>query len=57
MSVVKGDSFLQLVTAEATDWRVITGYYAKPTNYTSIGVSVMSVTQYISCTGYAWCTQ
>ena len=31
---------LPLATAEAIDQRVITGYYAKPTNYTSIGVSV-----------------
>ena len=37
---VKGDSCLQLATAEAIDQRVITGYYAKPTNHTSIGISV-----------------
>ena len=31
---------LQLATAEAIDQRSITGFYAKPTNYTSVGVSV-----------------
>ena len=29
-----------LATAEAKDRRVTTGYHAKPTNYTSTGVSV-----------------
>ena len=37
--LLKGDSCLQLATAEAIDRRVINGYYAKPTNYTSIGVN------------------
>ena len=34
----EGDSCLQLATAVAVDRRLITVHYAKPTNYTSIGV-------------------
>ena len=38
-ALLRGGDCLQLATAEAIDRRSITGFYAKPTNYTSVGVS------------------
>ena len=40
MYMDRGGNCLQLATAEAIDQRSITGFYAKPTNYTNVGVSV-----------------
>ena len=40
VDMLRGGDCLQLATAEAIDQRSITGIYTKPTNYTSVGVSV-----------------